>query len=351
MDDLARSLLGWYDRERRDLPWRSEPSAYRTLLSEIMLQQTRVETVIPYFERFVARWPTLRELAAASDEEVLSEWAGLGYYRRARSLLAAARAASAMGGLPRSEPELRALPGIGPYTAGAIASIAFGAHEVAIDGNVERVMSRLRGDERDPTRPAVRRAMRADILDLQPEDRPGDFNQALMELGAVICTPRAPSCDRCPWSLQCRGRALGIHERLPNKPKKPKPVPEAGVAGILRIDGRVLLARREAGARLGGLWEPPRAPLAKGEEPTVVLERAFAQRTGVPVQVGAHLGRVVHVFTHRKLSLEVFEVVPRGVCEPAAALDYDAAALLRLDGAPALSKLAHKVLALAQNLP
>jgi len=282
---------------------------------------------------------------------VLAAWAGLGYSRRARSLLAAARAAAGQGGLPSTEPELRALPGIGPYTAGAIASIAFGQREAAIDGNVERVMSRLRGSSDDPTRPAIRRAIRADILDLQPAERPGDFNQALMELGATVCSPRAPACGRCPWRDPCRARALSIQEDLPNKPKKKPPVPESGVAGILRVDGRVLLARREAGARLGGLWEPPRAPIQGDDDPMVALERAFIEQIGVPVRVGARLGKVVHIFTHRKLTLEVFEVEPRGACEPAPARGYDGAMLVTPGRAPAVSKLARKVLALAKIAP
>lgn len=350
MSEPAELLLSWYDRAHRRLPWRSEPTPYRVLLSEFMLQQTRVDTVIPYFERFVTRWPDLNALASASDEDVLSAWAGLGYYRRARSLLAAARAAAGQGGLPRTAQALQELPGVGPYTAGAIASIAFAQPAAAVDGNVERVISRLDARHEDPARAAGKRAIRARVLDLQPSDRPGDFNQALMELGATVCTPRRPTCPLCPWRETCQAHAQGIAEELPNKAKKKKPVPIADVSGLLRLDGGWLLARRPAGARLGGLWEPPSGPAAEDESPEHAVVRVFAERVGVAVAVQAHLGQVVHVFTHRRLTRQVFQVVPQGVAEPRAAIGtaYDAATIAPDGALPALSKLALKTLALAR---
>lgn len=351
MHDVTAMLLSWYDRHHRDLPWRAAPSPYRVLLSELMLQQTRVDTVIPYFERFTARWPTLEALAAAADDEVLAMWAGLGYYRRARNLLAAARAAVAAGGLPASVDGLRALPGVGPYTAGAIGSIAFGLPAAAVDGNVERVLSRLDARDADPTSPAGRRALQARALELQPADRPGDFNQALMELGATVCAPRRPACDACPWFASCRARALGRPEAYPNKKKKPPPVPERGVAGLLFLDGAVVVARRTADRRLGGLWEPPTAPLLDGVDPAQAIVAAFRERVGLPVRVERSVGTIVHVFTHRKLTLDVFALAPSAAAEPTAGTGYDAVDLLRDGDGRGLSKLARKVLALAPKAP
>jgi A/G-specific adenine glycosylase len=349
--DPASLLLAWYDVGHRAMPWRSAPTPYHVLLSEIMLQQTRVDTVIPYFERFIARWPTLEALAAADDDDVLAAWAGLGYYRRARALLAAARAAVARGGLPADPDGLRELPGIGPYTAGAIASIAFGQPAAAVDGNVERVISRLDARREDPTRPAGKRAITARVLELQPADRPGDFNQALMELGATVCAPRNPRCLVCPWREPCRARALGVAEELPIKPKKAAPVAERGVAGVLRLDTGLLLARRAPDRLLGGLWEPPTGPLGDDEEPADAVVALFAGALGVPVAVDAHLGRVVHVFTHRRWTLEVFAVRAVAAAEPRPVAGYDAAGFGTVDDGRALSKLARKILALAGEVP
>jgi len=221
---LARPLLAWYDRARRDLPWRRAPSPYKTLVSEFMLQQTVVATVVPYFERFVARFPDAAALAAATEDEVTAAWSGLGYYARARNLHRAARAVVERhgGALPRTEAELRELPGVGPYTAAAVASIAFGARTFALDGNGARVTARLWGVRDSIDRPATREALRARGLGEVPAARAGDFNQAVMELGATICTPRAPRCDVCPLARRCRAHATGAAARLPVRtPKEP----------------------------------------------------------------------------------------------------------------------------------
>lgn len=360
---LAQALLRWYDGHRRSLPWRERPTPYRVMLSEFMLQQTRVETVLPYFERFTARWPTLDDLAAAREEEVLHAWAGLGYYSRARRLLAAARAAVERGGLPDTPAGLRELPGIGPYTAGAIASIAFGARAPLVDGNVERVLTRLDDDDVDPRTAAGKRRLWARADELVPADRPGDFNQALMELGATVCTPRQPACEVCPWRSACGARVAGTLALRPNKPKKKQPRPVRGVAGLLRTEAGWLVARRDDEGLLGGLWEPPLARVDAGLD-AAGLERAvieaFARRVGVQVEVAARLGDLTHVFSHRRLTLTVFTVAPAGL-----ALDDDPASALApapADGYQdvgwlpdpakadvALSKLARKALALAHE--
>jgi A/G-specific adenine glycosylase len=348
--DLSSALLAWYDRHRRTLPWREDPTPYKVLLSELMLQQTRVDTVIPYFHAFLERWPTLADLAAADEDEVMHAWAGLGYYRRARNLLRAARQAAASGGLSGDPTALRALPGIGPYTAGAIASIAFGTATPVVDGNVERVLARLDGREDDPRTTAGKRAFWARAGELVPEDRPGDFNQALMELGALVCTPRKPACGACPWSEPCVARAEGRQEALPNKPLKKKPRPVWGVSGLLRLEGGWLVARRPPGGLLGGMYEPPSLEIGRDEDPEAAVIRAFEQLS-IQVRVVRRLGRVRHVFTHRRLTRTVFEVAPIGAGEPGALEGYDHVAVLTPGAELALSRLARKTLALGQAPP
>ncbi len=246
---LAPALLRWYDRARRDLPWRAEPSPYRTLVSELMAQQTTLAVVVPYFQRFMARFPTLRSLADASDEQVMALWSGLGYYARARNLRRAAMAAVAEhgGALPDTEEALRRLPGIGPYTAAAVASIAFGARTFALDGNGARVMARLFGVSESIDVPAVRVRLRALGTAELPARRAGDFNQAVMDLGATVCTPRNPRCDVCPLAGACVARAQGTAAELPVRAKKAaRPVVRVACACV--TDGaRVLLVKRGDG--------------------------------------------------------------------------------------------------------
>lgn len=310
MKPLSADLVGWYRAHARALPWRTSPSPYRTLLSELMSQQTRIDTVLPYYDRFLTRWPTVEDLAAADVDEVLREWAGLGYYSRARNLHLAARAIVAAGGFPTDVAGLRALPGVGPYTAGAVASIAFDQPVPAIDGNVERVVTRVYAIEGDPHAPAVRRQIDARVRDWLVDAPPGDLNQALMELGASICAPRRPICTQCPWSSACAARASGDPERLPEKKKKAPPVPIRAVAGLLWDGPSILMGRRPPGL-LGGLWEPIGAPIDDDRDPRAVLRSAFRERAGLDVRIDEKVSEIVHVFSHRRLTLAVYAVSGR----------------------------------------
>src|SRR5262245_14611630 len=333
------ALLDWYDRERRVLPWRARgrarPAAYRVWLSEIMLQQTTVKAVIPYFEAFVRRWPTVEALAEASLDEVLAAWAGLGYYSRARNLHKCARAVVERhaGRFPRSEAELRALPGIGPYTAAAIAAIAFGAPATPVDGNIERVVARLFAVT--TPLPAAKPGLRRFAEGLTPARRAGDHAQALMDLGATICTPRRPSCLMCPVAGWCAARAQGIAALLPMRAAKPeRPLRTALAFVALRGDGSVLLRRRPEAGLLGGMLEVPSTELAEALPPV-----KDALRTApVAADWRAVPGIVAHTFTHFRLVATVYRaLVPADAavtsaadptrCQWLARRDLDSAAL------------------------
>jgi A/G-specific adenine glycosylase len=340
MSEASDALLAWYDAARRDLPWRRAAGPWPVLLSELMLQQTRVETVVPYFERFLARWPTVASFASASEEEVLAAWSGLGYYRRARNLLAAARAATSQGGFPPSVEGLRSLPGVGDYTARAIAAIAFGVPVIPIDGNVERVASRWFGVAEDPARPAVRRRLQAQLDGHANPDRSGDLAQAFIELGATVCTPRSPRCEVCPLRPSCVAAAEGRQAELPAKAPKKAPTPVEATAVVLGRRGLVLMGRRREGL-LGGLWEPL---MASGRwEPAIVAERS----AGVSGSAWRRVASVTHVFTHRRLTADVW--VGEGGEEPLAGDGhYDAVAWIdpaRTD--VGISTMAAKILAAA----
>jgi A/G-specific adenine glycosylase len=320
---LGQALLAWYDRHRRSLPWRARPGEradpYRVWLSEIMLQQTTVKTVGPYFLAFAARWPTVEALAAAGLDEVLHAWQGLGYYARARNLHRFAKEISrAHGGrFPESEAALRALPGIGAYTAAAIAAIAFGQRASVVDGNVERVMARLFAVE-EPL-PAAKARLRALAAALTPGGRPGDHAQAAMDLGALLCTPRRPRCALCPWRGECAARKRGIAEALPRKPAKRERPLRRGVAfWLVRGGAEVLLQKRPADGLLGGLME---LPSTVWREEGVTLAQARRQ---APLKAAWRRlpGVVRHGFTHFQLELVVLAGsigetagVPRGVNE------------------------------------
>ena len=307
---LRRDLLSWYDHHRRDLPWRDQPDPYRVWVSEVMLQQTQVTTVVPYYERFLQRFPALAALAAASLDDVLKAWEGLGYYARARNLHAAARllVADYEGQLPDSYTELRQLPGFGDYTAGALASIAFGERVPAVDGNVKRVLARLFAVQDDVTRSATTRRLRAIAADLVPPDRPGEFNQALMELGATLCTPTSPRCLLCPLNAGCDGLAQGIHESLPVRaPRRERPHYDVTAAVIHHDDGRLLIAQRKTEAMLGGLWEFPGGKCQPGETLPDCLRREIREELGLEIEVGRHLTTIEHGYTHFRISLHVFE--------------------------------------------
>ena len=308
--DAATPLLAWYDRERRQLPWRYSPGVqsdpYRVWLSEIMLQQTTVKAVIPFFERFVTRWPTIQALAAASEDQVLEHWAGLGYYSRARNLHACARVivARPKGGFPRTEAELLELPGIGPYTAAAIASIAFGQLASPVDGNIERVVSRLFAVRTQL--PAAKAELRVLAATLTPASRPGDFAQAMMDLGSGVCTPKRPSCLMCPLNTLCKASALGIADELPRRAVKAERPTRYGIAFLaLREDGRVLLRRRPDQGLLARMIEVPSTAWAD-DDPDIPTAIQSAPVKGDWWQVP---GTIVHTFTHFRLELVVMRAV------------------------------------------
>lgn len=297
-------LLAWYDRHRRDLPWRARPGEtpdpYHVWLSEIMLQQTTVATVGSYYRKFIALWPTVGALAAAPREDVLKAWAGLGYYARARNLHACAKmVAEELGGrFPDTEEGLRALPGIGPYTAGAIAAIAFDQPAAAVDGNVERVMARLYAIE--APLPDAKPLIRERTLALVPERRAGDFAQALMDLGATICTPKRLNCMICPWTEDCAGRKSGNADALPRKKEKAERPRRKGVAfWVERQDGRVLLRERPDKGLLGGMMEIPSTEWAA----SVAKAEAWTPLDAKWTKTGK---RIEHTFTHFHLELEIW---------------------------------------------
>ena len=293
---LRASLLDHYDRHARDLPWRRDTDPYRVLVSEVMLQQTRVETVRGYYDAWLGRFPTIESLAEADEDEVLKAWEGLGYYRRARNLHGAARVVCEERGgtLPDTVAELRTLPGVGAYTAGAVASIAFGVETPAVDGNVTRVLARL-FDVPEP-RPAWLRETAAGLLD---PGRPGDWNQALMELGATVCTPRSPRCGSCPVSSWCAARAAGTQLQRPARRERPAAPVVAISLAVIHDGSRVLLERRPRGGLLGGLWAFPEARVEGGEVAAAAAAMALARERGLEVSAGPRpLPERRHRFTH-----------------------------------------------------
>lgn len=317
---LASRLLDWYRQQGRSLPWRGHPDPYAVWVSEIMLQQTRVEAVVPYFEKWMRLFPTVRHLAEASEQDVLNAWEGLGYYSRARNLRKAARIVVEQhhGEVPRDLKALRALPGIGRYTVGAIASIAFNMDEPTLDGNLRRVFSRLF----DVSEPADSNAGEEILWKLAAEHLPkgqaGDYNQALMDLGATICSPKNPRCLLCPLMEICRARANGTQEERPVlKPKKEIPHFTHAAGVIVRQDGReastekekvshaeVLLAKRPSKGLLGGLWEFPNGRV--DGEPAKELESALEAGYGLKVRTGEALGAIQHAYTHFRVTVHAF---------------------------------------------
>jgi A/G-specific adenine glycosylase len=291
------------------LPWRRSRDPYAVWVSEVMLQQTQVATVLPYFERWMRRFPTLPALAAASEQDVLKQWEGLGYYSRARRLLAGARAVVERhaGELPGDVERLLALPGIGPYSAGAISSIGFGRREPVVDGNVVRVLCRLFALRGDPAKAPLKGELWRVARALVPEDAAGDHNQALMELGATLCTPRAPRCDACPVAGECAARAGGFAAELPELAKRAKPEPVHAVAGVVTERGRVLVVRLPEGApRWAGLWQFPTLEVAPGEGVESALRRALLEQTGLAVEAGGLLTVVRHTVTRFQITLDAY---------------------------------------------
>ncbi|MBI5137326.1 MAG: A/G-specific adenine glycosylase [Nitrospirae bacterium] len=305
---VSAPLLAWYDRARRDLPWRRTADPYAIWVSEAMLQQTQVATVIPYYHRFLQRFPTVQALAAAPEGDVLKAWEGLGYYSRARNLQKAARVVLADHGgrLPDTAAALKTLPGIGPYMAGAVASIAFGRSEPVLDGNVERVLTRLFAIADPVAGRATRQHLWALAAELLSPARPGDHNQAMMELGATLCTPRAPACGACPLSARCRAAAAGNPEGFPCKtPRAATPHHHIAV-GVVAHGGRLLLVRRPPKGLLGGMWEFPGGRVADGEAVADGVARNLRERFGLTVAVATPLAPVRHAFTHRRVTLHPF---------------------------------------------
>jgi A/G-specific adenine glycosylase len=307
-EGFSRSLLEWYERHARRLPWRDQPTPYRVWISEIMLQQTRVETVLPYFTRWLERFPNVAALAAATEQDVLQAWEGLGYYSRARNLFRAAQEVMrAHGGeIPAQRAALERLPGIGRYTAGAIASIAFGADEPALDANIRRVLARVFNVELPARSPEGERLLWQLAELVLPPGRAGDFNQALMDLGSSICTPRQPACLLCPVAAFCAARALGVQEARPVLDPKPL-VPHFTVsAAVIRRAGLFLIAQRPSEGLLGGMWEFPGGKVEPGETLPECLRREISEELGAVVRVGEEFGIYQHGYTHFKVTLHAF---------------------------------------------
>ncbi len=308
ISQIRAHLLAWYRHNRRDLPWRGETSPYRIWISEVMLQQTQVTTVIPYYQRFLEYFPTLTDLAAAPLADVLKTWEGLGYYARARNLhQAAIEIVEKYGGcFPSSYAELRPLPGFGAYTAGAVASIAFGEAVPAIDGNVKRVLARLFALQDDLRRGPAARRLRDIATALVDPEVPGDWTQALMELGATICLPQTPKCLLCPLPDLCQARLQGLERSLPVKALK-KPLPHYDVtAAVIYNNGQVLIAQRPPEGMLGGLWEFPGGKQEVGETLAECLRREIREELGLEIAVDQPIVTVKHSYTHFKITLYAF---------------------------------------------
>lgn len=299
---LRAELLAWFANARRALPWRRDRDAYRVWISEAMLQQTRVETVVPYFERFLARFPDARALADADEASVLAAWSGLGYYRRARSLHAAARAIVERhgGAFPRTRDDALALPGIGPYTAGAVLSIAYDAPEALVDGNVARVLARLFALDGAPESPAFQRRVWELARSLVPERGAGEWNQALMELGALVCTPRNAACAACPWSAECAALASGRVDELPRPKTRPAVLAVELVSLWSLAPGGVLLEQRPAHGRMANLWQLPTIEL--GEHARIA---PLAWPAGVRVRWTSSVGELRHAITRHAIRVDV----------------------------------------------
>lgn len=307
----ALRLLRWYDEARRELPWRETSNPYEIWVSEIMLQQTRVQTVIPYYREFLSRFPTAAALAKASIDEVLASWSGLGYYRRARQLHAAAQQIEAGGGrIPETHAEWLELPGIGPYTAAAIASIAFGENVPVLDGNVERLLTRRLAWEGEPKKAAGKKLLLAAAAELLEPDRAGDSNQALMELGARVCVPKAPRCEECPLSEGCRARKEGDPERYPTaRKRRPSERVDLAVA-VARWKGKVLMFQRpKESSLMAELWELPNVPTQRGANRPGVLESDLASRYGGTWTLDPLNVLVEHQITYRALKLHLYAAV------------------------------------------
>jgi A/G-specific adenine glycosylase len=311
---LPRRLLPWFFRHQRDLPWRHNRDPYRIWVSEVMLQQTQAATVIAYFERFLCAFPTVADLAAAEEQEVLRLWEGLGYYRRARDLHRAAHEIVAQhnGRFPDDPVVLSRLPGLGRYTCNAVLSQAFDRRLPILEANSQRVLSRLFGRTEDPRQPAARQWLWRAAEEILPDRDVGAFNQALMELGALICTPTAPRCAECPLAARCVAQRTGRQESIPARTPPPEVVPVEESAVVVRRGREVLFVQRPAGGRWAGLWEFPHGPLLEGESHEAAASRLLQQLTGVHAKVGPELLTIRHSITRYRITLTCFEAEHAG---------------------------------------
>lgn len=302
-------LLAWYEANKRDLPWRRLRDPYAIWVSETMLQQTRVETVIPYWERWLTIFPTVEALAQAPESDVLKAWEGLGYYSRARNLQKAAQAVCERhaGVVPDTLDEMRALPGVGPYTAGAVLSIAYDRDVPAVDGNVFRVLSRLFLIEEDIMKPKSRKTFESIAAYMIPEGQAASFNQGLMELGATVCIPKNPRCHNCPVQETCMAFAEGVQEEFPVKEKKKPPRPVDMTAALLRDGDQLLIRRRPDTGLLAGLWEFPGGERAEGETLEQALVRHLQEAHGITVQPESLFATVEHTFSHLHWTMRVYD--------------------------------------------
>ena len=306
--EFRKRLLIWYDKHKRKMPWRDCENPYKTWISEIMLQQTRVDQAIPYFHRFMERFPTVYELAEADQQEVLKIWEGLGYYSRARNLHHAAKSVVSdfNGKIPDNDKDIRKLKGVGPYTASAVLSIAYSRPHAVVDGNVLRVLTRYLGIEDDIRSSRTKNTIQEAADELLDHNRPGDFNQAMMELGATVCTPSNPECEVCPINADCTAYSTLKTDSIPYKsPAKKRPHHQIGV-GIIKAENEVLIALRPEDAMLGGLWEFPGGKQKEDEKITETVIRELKEELGVEVAISKPFMKLDHAYSHFKITLHAY---------------------------------------------
>lgn len=324
VESFRTDLIGWFEMEMRDLPWRKDQDPYKVWVSEVMLQQTRVDTVIPYFTRFLEKFPSIEALAKADEDQVLKAWEGLGYYSRVRNLQSAVKEVHEKyaGKVPDEPKEISSLKGVGPYTAGAILSIAYGKPEPAVDGNVMRVLSRILLIWEDIAKPSTRKVFEEAVRALISHENPSYFNQALMELGALICTPTSPSCLLCPVRDHCQAFEAGAQTELPIKTKKKKQRPVELVSAVLRDkDGRVLIRKRPGSGLLANLWEFPSAEVSQEyRSEKEQFKDYFNDEYHVEISLGEMVGRIEHVFSHLIWNIHVFSGELHGEIQESATL-------------------------------